>query len=93
MPPTLRDFILKACARNPAGRYQNVAEALEAAKRLIHESGDAGGEEVKAKRNVRMFYLVYDDEQKNGLSRAMEDFSQRVQSLGIELKTGETIEL
>ena len=93
IPPTLRDFILKACARNPAERYQNIAEALEAAKILIHDLGDAGGEAVKAKRNVRMFYLVYDDEQKNGLSRAMEEFNQRVRSLGIELKTGETIEL
>ena len=93
LPKTLRDFILKACARTPSDRYQNIPEVLEAIGPLIHDYGLTNGQAFKTKRNVRMFYLVYNEEQKNGLRRAMDEFNAKVQSLGIELKAGEFIDL
>ena len=90
---TLRDFILKGCARDPSARYQNIPEALQALKPLISDAGSTNNEAFKTKRKVRMFYLVYGDEQKNGLRKAMDEFNAKVQSLGIELKSGESIEL
>ena len=40
-----------------------------------------------------MFYLIYGDDQKNGLKRAMDEFNSKVENLGIELKAGESIDL
>ena len=93
LPITLRDFILKACARNPCDRYQNIPEALETIGSLLRDYGLTNGQPFKTKRNVRMFYLVYSDEQKNGLRSTMDEFNAKVKSLGIELKAGESIDL
>ena len=93
LPAALRDFILKACSRRPSERYQNITEALEALKVLGRDYGLTNGEVVNTKRKVRMFYLVYGDEQKNGLTTAMDEFNAKVKSLGIELKVGQTIDL
>lgn len=93
MPETLRDFIRKACARNPSERYQNIPEALETLKSLISDFGLTNGEAFKTKRKVRMFYLVYGDEHNNGLKGALDEFNAKMQSLGIELKAGDFIDL
>jgi CRP-like cAMP-binding protein len=93
LPKTLRDFILKACARDPSNRYQNVPEAWEALKPLISDYGSTNGKTFRTQRKVRMFYLVYGDEQKSELRKAMDEFNAKVQNLGIELKAGESIDL
>jgi serine/threonine protein kinase len=93
LPAALRDFIIKACSRRPSERYQNITEALEALKVLGRGYGLTNGEVVNTKRKVRMFYLVYGDEQKNGLTTAMDEFNAKVKSLGIEFKVGQTIDL
>ena len=55
--------------------------------------GLTNGEAVKAKRKVRMFYLIYGDEQQSGLRTAMDEFNAKVQQLGLELKAGPFIDL
>ena len=93
MPKTLRDFILKACARDPSERYQDIPEALEALKPLVSNYGSTNGRASRTRRKVRMFYLVYGDEEISGLRQAMDEFNAKVQNLGIELKAGESINL
>jgi CRP-like cAMP-binding protein len=93
MPKTLRDFILKACARDPSERYQDIPEALEALEPLVSNYGSTNDRASKTRRKVRMFYLVYGDEQISGLRQAMDEFNAKVQNLGIELKAGESINL
>lgn len=93
LPIALRGFILKACARNPSDRYQNIPEALDAIESLLHDFGLTNGQALKTKRSFRMFYLIYSEEQKNGLRSAMDEFNTKMQSLGIELKAGEFIDL
>lgn len=93
LPPTLRDFILKACSRDPSARYQDITEAMESLKVLGSGYGLTNGEAVKAKRKVRMFYLIYGDEQQSGLRTAMDEFNAKVQQLGLELKAGPFIDL
>ena len=93
LPATLRDFILKACSRDPSARYQDITEAMESLKVLGSGYGLTNGEAVKAKRKVRMFYLIYGDEQQSGLRTAMDEFNAKVQQLGLELKAGPFIDL
>jgi serine/threonine protein kinase len=93
LPTTLRDFILRACARDPSMRYQDIPEALEALKPLIGDDAQTNGRASGTQRKIRMFYIIYGDEQQTGLRKAMEEFNAKVQSLGIELKAGELLDL
>jgi serine/threonine protein kinase len=93
LPKTLRDFILKACARDPSQRYQTIPEAFEALENLINDHGITNGEVLKNKRKVRMFYLVYNEDHNNGIKEAMDEFNLKMKSLGVELKAGELIEV
>jgi len=93
LPETLREFILKACARDPSNRYQDIPEALEALKPLTSDNELNNGKAFKIQRKVRMFYLIYGDEQKSGLRKVMDEFNAKVKNLGIELKAGESIDL
>ena len=40
-----------------------------------------------------MFYLVYTDDHNNGIKSAMNEFNLKMQSLGVELKAGELIDI
>ena len=40
-----------------------------------------------------MFYLVYNDDHNNGIKGAVDEFNLKMQSLGVELKVGELIDL
>lgn len=93
MPKTLRDFIRKACARNPDDRYQNIPEALAAVKPLAAEYGLMNGRPYEPKRKMRTFYLVYADEDTKELKEAVDEFNFRMQHIGVELKAGDLIEL
>jgi serine/threonine protein kinase len=93
MPETLRDFIRKACARDPSERYQNIPEALETIKSLISDFGLTNGDAFKSKRKVRMLYLVYGEEDHSKLEGVLDEFNAKMQSFGIELKAGEFIDL
>jgi eukaryotic-like serine/threonine-protein kinase len=93
LPEALRGFILKACARDPSHRYLNISDALEALKTLISDYGLTNGEAFKKNRKVRMFYLVYNDDHINGIKGAVDEFNLKMQSLGVELKAGELIDL
>lgn len=93
MPKTLRDFIRKACARDPADRYQNIPEVLEFLNPLIGEFALAGGETFRTQRKIKMFYLVYSDEHNKELKAAVDEFNAKIQRLGIELKAGGLIDV
>jgi hypothetical protein len=88
----LRDFIFKACAREPGKRYQNISEVLTEMNPLAAEYGLANGGYFEPKRKMRMFYLVYGDEETKELTAAMDDFNIRMQRIGVELKAGDLID-
>ncbi|MGD8970759.1 MAG: hypothetical protein PVG01_05080, partial [Desulfobacterales bacterium] len=90
-PGALRNFIRKACAREPGKRYQNISEVLTKMKPLAAEYGLANGGPYEPKRKMRMFYLVYGDEETKELTAAMDDFNIRMQRIGVELKAGDLI--
>jgi hypothetical protein len=93
IPAPLRKFILKACARNPDVRYQSIPEVLAAIEPLAMEYGLTNAALPKAKRKIRMFYLVYEDEDTKELKETMDEFNIRMQSIGVELKAGDLIDL
>ena len=83
MPGALRNFIRKACAREPGKRYQNISEVLTEMKPLASEYGLSNGGCCEPKRKMRMFYLVYGDAVTKELTVAMDDFNIRMQCIGV----------
>ncbi len=89
LPALLRDFIVKAGRRNPAERYQNVAEAIEDLQPLVREFGLTNKDLSMEKRKMASLFLIYKDEHQLALKELMDDFSTKAQSLGIVLKAAD----
>ncbi len=86
IPPSFRQFILKACARDPDQRYQQVHEILQD---LMPLTEDISLPEYLEKRKMINLFLVYNQNQELVLNRLVEDFSAKVKKLGIILKGAE----
>jgi len=88
IPDRLRRFILKATHFDPDRRYQNMHQALEdlvpLAKQM--ETQDARSPE---NRKMSMLVLMYDERHQSALNLLMNDFSNRLQDLGVELKVSD----
>jgi hypothetical protein len=91
--PNLRNFILKACSRDPNQRYQSITEALAAIQPLVSEYGLQNDKHNQVKRKIRTLYLVYEDKNSDELDRAIERFNHSMQRIGAELKPGDYIDL
>ena len=93
IPGSLRNFILKACAREPNKRYQSMSEALASMTSLSAQYGINNGGPYEPKRRIQMFYLFYMDEDTKQLKTAVDEFNVTMQRIGAELKAGDLIDL
>ena len=80
---------MKACCRDPAKRYQNMAEAMEALQPLARELGLTKKDLFMEKRKMTTLFLIYKDEHQLALKELMDDFSTKVQNLGIVFKAAD----
>jgi serine/threonine protein kinase len=90
---SLRELILKACARDPDKRYQDVSEILGAIRSLASELGLVDANNYNAKRKMRMFYLVYDNHDTQKLEDAFKNFNVVMKRIGAEFRAGEIIDI
>jgi hypothetical protein len=74
----LRDFICKACARDPDKRFRNIVEVLAFMKSLADEYGLMNGGPFEPKRKMQVFHLIYGDEDTKKLKAAMDEFSTKI---------------
>lgn len=89
LPTLLRDFIIKAGRCKPTERYQNMAEAMEDLQPLLREFGLTNKDLSMEKRKMASLFLIYKDEHQLALTELMDDFSAKVQNLGIEIKAAD----
>lgn len=89
----MRDFVIKACARNPDDRYQNINEVLDAIKEFSNNNGHIKNEIHPPKRKMRTFFLVYENENTNKIDSLVNEFNSSVEQFGAELKVGDTFDL
>ncbi len=85
LPPEVNDFIRRATQKNPADRYQGMGQVLADLKLLAKQH--YRGQIVMANRlpEQKILLMSYLDADQNELARLIEDFSQRLQDLGVEL--------
>jgi hypothetical protein len=74
-------------------RYQSITDLLVSMKSLAAEYGLTSGGQYEPRRKLRMFYLVYKDEDRKELKTAMDEFNLKVQRIGVELKAGDLIDI
>ncbi|MGD2099138.1 MAG: protein kinase [Desulfobacterales bacterium] len=93
IPGPLRQFILKACQRDPDRRYQTVKEALGDLDRLAHELGIASKHPADEKMNMTSLFMVYQDNQQAAVKQLMLTLRKQARELGIDLKSADLSDL
>ena len=87
LPEALRLFILRAGRWDPAQRYQNAYQAIEALRPLAKKSKHVSQNNFTfEKRKVSTIFLAYKEEQQLALNRLIDEFSAKAQTLGVTLK-------
>lgn len=90
LPETLRHFILKCCAIDPAKRYASAGEALLAIEKLALKLQIQTGHE---KRVLTSVLMVYPEKDRQALRQLLENFAHEAEGLGIVLKINETMDI
>ena len=93
IPESLRQFILKACQRNPEDRYQSATEALDDLEHLAHELGIASKQPADEKVNMTSLFMVYKENQQEAVKQLMESLRSQAKALGIDLKSADLSDL
>ena len=89
LPKELSRFILKATQPDPEQRYHDTGQAMEDLRPVIKEPGVTENNLSIGKRKMSTFFLIYKDEDQLALNQLMDEFSNKVQKLGIELKVAD----
>jgi serine/threonine protein kinase len=89
----LRQFILKACRRNPDRRFQTVTEALDVLEDLGHEMDITSKHPVAEKMNMTSLFMVYKENQQSAVKQLMESLRVQAKQLGIDLKSADLSDL
>lgn len=85
----LRKFVIKACARDPNQRYQNVAEILGDLRPLTENNGKAQKTDYSENCKVAAIFLLYRNEHQPALNRMMEDCCDSVNVLDVDCKASD----
>ncbi len=86
LPEALRVFILKACARKPDQRFQNVKQIIEMLQPLAGNQGAGRQQDAANRRRMTTLHLLYNEDQQLALKQLMEKFKNETQELGVDLK-------
>jgi hypothetical protein len=89
IPEGLRRFIVKACARDPQQRFRNIPEVMRDLQPLAMDLGIGTLEPNGESRKMATLFMIYQEDQKLALKRLMDDFSSKVQELGVVLKAAD----
>jgi serine/threonine protein kinase len=90
LPPELRAFIQQCSRIEPAARFASARDAKRVLTQLAQRLSIA---DVREKRLLTSVYLVYPENQRQALTRLLEDFSQRAGEHGILMKTNEAMDI
>jgi eukaryotic-like serine/threonine-protein kinase len=86
LPEALRNFILKACRRDPAQRYRSVDEALADLQPLAAEMALRYHYSNTVARKTTTVWLSCKDEHRPDLQRLLEKFEERAKKLSIDFR-------
>jgi tRNA A-37 threonylcarbamoyl transferase component Bud32 len=86
LPEALRNFILKACARDINQRYPNMDQAIGVLRPLVQDSRLPKNDLTIEKKKNFSLLLTYSDKNQSALKRLVEVFKANAQALGADVK-------
>jgi hypothetical protein len=87
LPEWLRKFILKACRRQPAERYQNMSQVLKDLRPLARQTYSRQRQTELVMRKTTTLTIDYQNKHQQAIDRLLGEFSLKVNELGAYLKT------
>jgi serine/threonine protein kinase len=93
IPETLRQFIIKACRKDPAQRYQTAAQALDDLRPLADKLGIAVKRPTDEKINMTSLFIVYNENKQAAVEQLMQNLRAQAEELGIDLKAADLSDL
>jgi eukaryotic-like serine/threonine-protein kinase len=85
----LRRFISRACARNPDARYPDISIAIEELEHLASHLGTLKNAKNFSARKMKTVFLLYREHQEQQLNHLVEEFTQKLKAMGLDLKTAD----
>ena len=85
LPAGLKEFIFKACARDPSGRYADVQQALDDLRSTATELGLPAKLFPSPKHCMTTLHLYDAEEQQLALKQLIEEFAGKAQEIGVAL--------
>jgi serine/threonine protein kinase len=89
LPAELCRFVKTCCHRDRNQRYENITQAVAELKPLTKLFCPTPKDLPMEKQRMATFVMIYKDEHQLELNRLMEDFSSKVQELGVVLKAAD----
>lgn len=86
IPVALRNFILKACRRNPMERYRTVLEAMDELRPLVKPVAEERKEPGAKMDRLASVVLRYGDDQQELLSHLLDEFGEKADAMGIKIR-------
>jgi len=86
LPEALKNFILKACARDINRRYQNMDQAIGVLRPLVQHSKLPKNDLTIEKKKSSSLFLTYTDENQPALRQLVDVFKANAQKLGVDVK-------
>jgi len=84
-PEILKRFVAKACAADPAERFDSAQQALNHLQALADHYGVPQGQPAGEQRKVATISLVFRERDQNALNQTLEAFSAKVIELDAEI--------
>jgi serine/threonine protein kinase len=89
IPSQLRDFIIRACRRDPEERFQSLRQARNSLEPLAREMGLGFGARAPRTKCITNVILSYDDDKQVALNKLLERFSAEAAELGAVVKAAD----
>lgn len=86
LPEEFSNFVKKATEKRPELRYHDMSEVLNALNSMATISEGERIVNSRKKRTMRSLYMFFEKEQAPQMDRLLDEFSQRLQEVGAELR-------
>lgn len=89
IPAPLREFIVKACRRDPDERYANAGEALAVLLPLWQRKSSAKRETAAGEQKMKALFLLYEGEQESAVNRLIMELGARAGEADVLIKVAD----
>jgi eukaryotic-like serine/threonine-protein kinase len=84
-----RRFISRACARDPDARYPDITTAIKDLEHLARQLDPLMNGKNFSTPKMKTVFLLYQEQHEQQLNHLVEEFTQKLKTMGVDLKTAD----